>query len=649
MKSITKVFHSITAIMLVSTLVSGQSVTLNDHQQVQLLHKKLSKDVKAGVEPVVTAVQSDYNHKQAATSDKSASILYENGPITTHPGAGSGGSDYSEVQDITLGLSAYGFAFRKGNEFINHSLADDFEVTENWLVSTITFYGYQTSVGPPSSFTDVRYRIYDGDPRDSISTIIFGDFITNKLITTHWMNVWRTLESAPEENRPIMEIIADASGLVLSPGTYWIEWQGWGYGNNASHNFVYAPPVSILGQATTGNAIQYTSVTSSWQNTTSGNDDSQGLAFMFEGASGSLATNDLTASDIISPVSAYGLGQEELSIMIYNYGTDNQSGFDVSYTINGGDPIIETVNETVPPNGSLVFTFAATADLSEFDNYSLEACTILAGDEDPANDCTSKNVTNIHGITVYPQMADYWTGSTNSNTKTETSLAHASGGNTEAGWMKFDISSVPDGATINNITLFGFIYDTRWPEWSITPLTKDPVTGSAAELWNEIQAGSGIGPAYLYNEESVSFSSGWHAWELGISAIADFTNAVSQDWFALGFYNMAGNQYFPVKMHGWDENNIPYIVVDYEDDVAIKENAPPVLTVFPNPAKDVVNIEAASIIKTIGIYNQTGQLIATEQLMDKQKQINVSQYDPGIYLLRIETVSGYISRRIIIQ
>ena len=38
--------------------------------------------------------------------------------------------------------------------------------------------------------------------------------------------------------------------------------------------------------------------------------------------------------------------------------------------------------------------------------------------------------------------------------------------------MKFDISGIPDGATINSVQFNGYVNATNYPYWSITPVTE---------------------------------------------------------------------------------------------------------------------------------------------------------------------------------
>ena len=72
-----------------------------------------------------------------------------------------------------------------------------------------------------------------------------------------------------------------AVGTSLPPGTYWLDWQTGG----TLASGPWAPPVSILGQTTTGNALQYDSTIATWVplNDT-GSQTQQDLPFIIEGS-----------------------------------------------------------------------------------------------------------------------------------------------------------------------------------------------------------------------------------------------------------------------------------------------------------------------------------------------------------------------------
>jgi len=209
--------------------------------------------------------------------DQKTEILWDNGPLVTNPGGGYGGADLSALQTALL-LNTYGF----GNQFIySYRMADDFEVDTEWTVEQITFYAYQTgSPTDPSPITGLYYQIWDGVPDDPGSSVVFGDLVTNRLADTYWSGAYRAVDYDPmASNRPIMADVA-AGGAVLPPGTYWLDWLT----DGSLSSGPWAPPISILGEITTGNALQNTGVWAPALDT--GTSTQQGMPFVIEGERG---------------------------------------------------------------------------------------------------------------------------------------------------------------------------------------------------------------------------------------------------------------------------------------------------------------------------------------------------------------------------
>ncbi len=185
-------------------------------------------------------------------------VLYDNGPIVTHPGGGSGGLDASYLQ-ATLGLNIFGFGHAVSS---GYRVADDFEVTDplGWDITTISFFAYQTGSTTTSTINQVNLRIWDGPPGDAGSTIVFGDTTTNRLSASAFADVYRVLDTAPTDTtRPVMENSVTV-GIHLDPGTYWLDWQTGG----TLASGPWAVPISIVGQTTTGNGLQFNPTGSTW-------------------------------------------------------------------------------------------------------------------------------------------------------------------------------------------------------------------------------------------------------------------------------------------------------------------------------------------------------------------------------------------------
>lgn len=175
------------------------------------------------------------------------------GPLTTHPNAGVGGADVSMLQNNSLGMALLGHAFQSA---VRNS--DDFTITDpgGTVVNQITVFGYQTGAPTaPTTFTSATLRIWDGPPDDGGSSVVFGDTTTNRLISANWSGIYRSSETlgVGSTDRPIMALKINA-GVNLAPGTYWADWATTGSG---AFSGPFAPPVTILGLATTGNAKQF--------------------------------------------------------------------------------------------------------------------------------------------------------------------------------------------------------------------------------------------------------------------------------------------------------------------------------------------------------------------------------------------------------
>ncbi|MEI6747853.1 MAG: M28 family peptidase [Bacteroidota bacterium] len=163
--------------------------------------------------------------------------------------------------------------------------------------------------------------------------------------------------------------------------------------------------------------------------------------------------------------------------------------------------------------------------------------------------------------TVYPLSAGYNTGSTTTSAKTQTSLIKGYP-TTEAGWMKFDLSSIPDGSTINSVEFHGYVNAANYPYWNINPVTNDPLTASSSVLYSDIMAESSSG-YYLYQSESSTYTTGWKVHTLGGNANANLQAALTQNWFTIGIMDRDASSSYYIGFDGWNEANKPYLVVNY--------------------------------------------------------------------------------------
>ncbi len=105
--------------------------------------------------------------------------------------------------------------------------------------------------------------------------------------------------------------------------------------------------------------------------------------------------NDLGVTALVAPKNATLGTAEQITITVRNFGSNAQSNFPVSYTING-ETVTETFSDNLPAVTSVNYTFSETTDLSNIgETYTVTATTALDIDEKPSNDEFSGEVRNL--------------------------------------------------------------------------------------------------------------------------------------------------------------------------------------------------------------------------------------------------------------
>lgn len=206
--------------------------------------------------------------------------LFNNGPMITSSGDGPGGSDVSLVQNSSLGMTTIGAAANLstgGDPYFR--IADDFTLSEDTVLRCLVIYAYQTSSETTSTLTSANIRLWDGIPDEVGSSLVFGDTTTDRMLDTGWTGIYRFAEdNIDNTQRPLMWLLVDLGDTMLGAGTYWIDWQATG----SIASGPWAPPISIIGESSTGNARQLAS--GGWQDYVDGGlNTPQGIPFLVFG------------------------------------------------------------------------------------------------------------------------------------------------------------------------------------------------------------------------------------------------------------------------------------------------------------------------------------------------------------------------------
>lgn len=81
---------------------------------------------------------------------------------------------------------------------------------------------------------------------------------------------------------------------------------------------------------------------------------------------------------------------------------------------------------------------------------------------------------------------------------------------------------------------------------------------------------------------------------------------------------------------------------------AVAENTENSCHVYPNPASNMVRIDATNELQQIDIYNVLGALVESFNVSGKSVQLNLANYSNGVYFLNINHAEGNSTQRLVI-
>jgi hypothetical protein len=124
-----------------------------------------------------------------------------------------------------------------------------------------------------------------------------------------------------------------------------------------------------------------------------------------------LAQNDVQVLSIDAPgIYSCGLNQSvPISATVRNSMGTALANVPISYTINGGAPVNEVI-PNLPANASLMYTFAAQANLQAAGSYSIIVSSAMPGDNVPENNAASATVINQQVVAAFPYLENFEQG-----------------------------------------------------------------------------------------------------------------------------------------------------------------------------------------------------------------------------------------------
>ena len=103
--------------------------------------------------------------------------------------------------------------------------------------------------------------------------------------------------------------------------------------------------------------------------------------------------NDVGVVEILAPNDVTPVGLQTITILVENFGGNDQTDIEVQYTVNGGTPVVEEITGvTLTTDEQTTYSFATLANLDPAGQFTIVAGTNLMDDEAPFNDEAIKTV-----------------------------------------------------------------------------------------------------------------------------------------------------------------------------------------------------------------------------------------------------------------
>ncbi|MBN1337676.1 MAG: T9SS type A sorting domain-containing protein [Bacteroidales bacterium] len=227
------------------------------------------------------------------------------------------------------------------------------------------------------------------------------------------------------------------------------------------------------------------------------------------------------------------------------------------------------------------------------------------------------------------------------------------------------------------------VYEQQWTftpgDWNTVNLSV-PLMVEGGDLWvgylvdhvaGSFPAGTDGGPANI-NGNWISSGPGWThlSYDYNWNIRAHLTGTAMEQWLSVspasGTVAVGGSDDIDVNfdaagltigsydatlvINNGDPNN-SQVLVEVTLDVltGINEIENSAVMIYPNPVSDYLNIKTNSKIIQVQIMNLMGQIIYNRSVDEMTHSVSLSNLSTGVYIVKIDTPEGTVSRRISVE
>ena len=337
-------------------------------------------------------------------------------------------------------------------------------------------------------------------------------------------------------------------------------------------------------------------------------------------------------------------GAASITVAVVNKLT-TVSNIPVSYSINGGTPVTETIAGPMNPLDTVIYTFTATANLGTLGTYTIEAYTGLSGDADNSNDTASIVVRS--GPTQVSTGSPFNLGFET----TDVELGFVTIEDVDADGVGFDLS--------NTYTHSGGLCARKPYSASLAATTEDYLytgcidlvggTNYVLEYWFKTFTAASV----QYNLESrIGTAAGNASMTQIISTDANPTDSSYHQSLTTFSVPTTGTYFVGLRVYGagpQESLRIDDIRLSIASSVGEVANSGGV-SVYPNPSAGILNLSVKKFENAnVRVFNVLGEEVYSARLNDINTVLNLENFNSGLYVVKVEGNGFTYNEKVTIQ
>ena len=353
-----------------------------------------------------------------------------------------------------------------------------------------------------------------------------------------------------------------------------------------------------------------------------------------------VAPVEIGIEELVSPVTGELTATEEVSVVLVNNGTSAVSGVELSLSVDGSEPVREVCDEEIAAGAKIDYVFNAKADLSALGRHTISIVIDVENDANSANNNINAVVVNAVPVTP-PFVCDF---------------------NTESSFVdNWDVINANDDGQTWYFNDYRADSGVAALEYSLSYLDSDdylvtlrPVALPAGSAYFVFDY-AGFQDGY---DESFEILYGTTSDVEQMTLLKEFDctqKAVTTDSISLEITER-GNYYFAIHgtsvadQFGLWIDNVKIGTNEEFSGVGSVGSTSSVLTLYPNPASEMIAVAAGQEIVSIGIYSISGVQVATVAGNGGSEiRCDVSGFSSGVYFARVKTTAGIEVLRFVVK